>query len=70
MLFLLAVCNYQLQLTFNLNFACNRARVIRTLAHTHTPRHAHSSKYTRQTSHERKAGCVVNKNTKCAWGKL
>lgn len=65
MLFLMAVCNYQLQLPFNLNFACNRARVIRT----HTLRHAHPSKYTRQTSHERKAGCVVNKNTKCAWGK-
>lgn len=50
MFFLLAVCNYQLQLPFNLNFACNRARVIRTLAHTHT----HLGTHTQASTHDKR----------------
>lgn len=52
MLFLLAVCNYQVQLTFNLNFACNRARVIRTLAHTHT--NTHLGTHTQANTHDKR----------------
>lgn len=39
-------------------------RVLFALTHTYTCTRIHD-----KTSHERKAGCVVNKNTKCAWGK-